>query len=115
MKSMFTGAAFVIGMLLATLGVIALYHITAQQIAAQDNDNFIEQVEQIIQDSPSLEVRKTDEQIVVEPGSEVRNMLVIYKGSQSPILIKEENAVCRTGVEVKAVTPNEIQTFISQY
>lgn len=63
---------------------------------------------------PTAERVITEDQIIVKAGGKLENVLVVYKGDKSPIVIKEESIVSRTGIQITVITPNNISKFITQ-
>mgnify|MGYP000468092727 CR=1 FL=1 len=110
---------FVLGIILIFLAFGFPYLIThTDYIEVQvekQHENWLENhISKFMHRHPTAKKIETKNQIIVESGSELEDVLVIYKGHKPPIIIKEENIVNRTGIQVQVITPNDVSTFITQ-
>ncbi len=73
-------------------------------------------INKCIQQHPQITtVIKTEKQIIVKPDSNLKNVIVVYSGNKSPITVKEEEFVSRTGISITTITPNDFEKFVTQY
>jgi len=91
-------------------------HHTDLNVPVQRPDHWSDkQINKFINSHHKIKAVETKEQIIVEAGSKVDNVLVIYKGDKSPIVVKEENTFCKTGIQMTVITPNDIKKLVTQH
>lgn len=109
------------------VAVVAVMFIMITGIAILDKRDWIEinwvgtnwtkqQVSRYLKENSQIDtVVKTNQQIVIKPDSELDDMLIVYTGDKSPVCIKEEEFVSRTGIRLTIINPNRIKDFVTQY
>lgn len=75
-----------------------------------------ETINKYIQQHPQIITAiKTEKQIIVKSDSSLKNVIIVYSGNKSPIIVKEEEFVSRTGISITTITPNDFKRFVTQY